>query len=103
MGVEDSARTPSAPSQAASRPRFNRVGREQRMQHVMAAMNEFLSLDFDAVDASEQMGLTMRMLAMLNSLVLEETFWTDCGEKRKEARFELLGLQQFDVDGLIRV
>jgi len=79
------------------RPVLSRPGREARVRQAQADVDEICSLEFDAVDASSQMGLTGRMLVALKSLAQQVVFWEAEGEKREEEKFRLLGLQEDDM------
>jgi len=75
-----------------SRPQFARANRDQRIQQLLRTIQEFCNLEFHAVDPSEQMALTLRMLVILKSLSSIETFWTEDGVKHREVRHVLLGI-----------
>jgi len=101
----ESRAPPASEELHVGRPRFARPSRSQRVAQVRRAVREFRILDFDAVDAAEQSGLVLRMLALLKTLPSSEAFWTEAGERQEEARHRLLGLEEEDMHalrGLIR-
>lgn len=81
----------------ASRPMFARMSRKQRLQQIRKAMDEFLSLEFDAVSPEEQGGLAQRMLATAKSLATKDVYWNAEGDRVEEERYEFLGLQEADM------
>jgi len=91
---------PASEELHASRPRFARPSRSQRVAQVRRAAHEFCTLDFEAVDAAEQSGLVLRMLALLKTMASSDTYWTEAGARQEEARHRLLGLEEEDMQAL---
>eukprot|EP00929_Paragymnodinium_shiwhaense_P033689 TRINITY_DN18453_c0_g1_i1.p1 TRINITY_DN18453_c0_g1~~TRINITY_DN18453_c0_g1_i1.p1 ORF type:complete len:293 (+),score=44.80 TRINITY_DN18453_c0_g1_i1:79-957(+) len=76
-----------------SRPRFfAKVTRRQRLEHLAKLLEEYCNLDFDAVDASAQNAVVLRMLALLRSLRHAEVYHDADGNRCSEERYSLLGL-----------
>lgn len=86
----------AGPSQQRQRPQLSRATREGRHRQLQGQVDEFCSLDFDAVDAAMQMALTARMLAVLKALAERVSFW-ECEAKIEEEAFRLLGLEEADM------
>lgn len=85
------------------RPQFVRPTRESRSHQLRVKLNECFELDFDAVDPSQQDGLTHRMLVTLKSLGETVNFWQPDGEQLNEEAFKLVGLEEEDMYSLGRV
>lgn len=90
----DEKKAPGA--QGRKRPSFQKASRESRTRQVQNRMAEFCSLDFQEVDASQQMGLTRRMFVLAKALADPVTFWED-EEQHKEQPFRLLGFGDADM------
>lgn len=89
---------PSAtPVRSASlRPIFSKPTREGRIRQLQTQVNEFCTLSFDDVEATEQSGVTCRMLAIMSMLNADVSYW--CSEERlEEASFRLLNLSDIDM------
>lgn len=92
-----------SPSLTKSRPvLFKKPTRKEREQQQQALINQFCTLSFDDVDPSSQMALTCRMLATLRSLTSSVSHW-DGSERHEEEAFHLLGLEQADMDVVMKV
>jgi 5-methylcytosine-specific restriction endonuclease McrA len=85
------------------RPQFSRPTRERRTRQLRTKLDECFKLDFDAVDPSQQDGLTHRMLVTLKSLAESISFWTHTGEQVTEEAFHLLELTEDDMYGIGRI
>lgn len=70
---------------------FPKVSRRQRVDQLNRIIDEFCELEFDAVDASSQGGLVLRMLTILKSLRESASFYDEQG-RMEEKRTSLLGL-----------
>lgn len=86
-----------ADSSASSRPVLAKVERHQRIGQLMKVVDEFCTLDFDAVDASAQSGLVLRMLAVLKSLRVPVVFYSISGERHQQRRYALLDILEDDM------
>lgn len=75
------------------RPQFSRPSRETRTRQLRMKLDECFELNFDAVDPSQQDGLTHRMLVTLKSLAECISFWTLDGEQVTEEAFHLCNLE----------
>lgn len=78
---------------------FVKLSREQRVEQLKRVADEFNGLDFDAVDASSQGALVLRMLTILKSLS-ESTAFHDSQGRHEEKRLSLLGLSEHDEDAM---
>lgn len=78
-------------SQVLARPSFLKVDQAQRIEQLKRVVDEFCTLDFDAVDASSQEGVAMRRLTLLKSLK-EPTVYYSENQRFEQTRLALLGL-----------
>lgn len=85
------------------RPQFSRPSRETRTRQLHTKLDECFELNFDAVDPSQQDGLTHRMLVTLKSLAESISFWTVDGEQVTEDAFRLCDLEEDDMYGIGRL
>eukprot|EP00928_Gymnodinium_smaydae_P037355 TRINITY_DN2594_c0_g1_i3.p1 TRINITY_DN2594_c0_g1~~TRINITY_DN2594_c0_g1_i3.p1 ORF type:complete len:665 (+),score=120.96 TRINITY_DN2594_c0_g1_i3:211-1995(+) len=88
-GVEQSLKRRSAISLA-------KPTRESRKRQIKSNVDECCNLNFEDVDASQQMGLTYRVLVVMKSLDVVHSYWED-DLKCEEVAFQLLGLDESDM------
>jgi len=69
---------------------------------VRATIDEFCTLSFDGVDATQQMALTCRMLVALKLMRQMLSYWDEEG-RQDVAAFKLLGLMEADMCAVDRV
>jgi mRNA deadenylase 3'-5' endonuclease subunit Ccr4 len=90
----------AAISFSSSRPKFSKPSRAQRVVQLNRTIDEFCSMEFDSANVEVQGALAFRMLSTLKSLSSTDVFWTDSGDKCKELRYMLLGLEDTDMEAI---
>jgi len=96
--ADEPAANINLPMQSAAWRGFKRSTRDVKTRQIAKIVDEFCILDFDAVDASAQSALVLRMLSELKSLDSVAVFYDEeNGERHEESRHVLLGLNFDDV------